>query len=54
VDSGVRNKYGEIRIYNWVDFIHKKCTHVLKGHKSNIRSIILSYEKSTLISCSAD
>jgi len=48
------SNYGHIRIYNWVDSIQKKCTHVLKGHKSYIFSLILSEDKTSLISCSYD
>jgi len=48
------SNYGHIRIYNWVDSIQKKCTHVLKGHKSFINSLILTEDKTSLISCSED
>jgi len=54
VDSSKYNEYGHIRIYNWVDSIQKECTHVLKGHKSHINSLILSEDKTALISCSGD
>ena len=54
MDCSVYNEYSHIRIYNWVDSIEKECTHVLKGHKSDIRSLILSEDKITLISCSDD
>ena len=53
MSSGVYN-YGEIRIYNWVDSIQKECTRVLIGHKSYIRGLILSEDKTSLISCSRD
>jgi len=55
VESSSYNLY-EIRIYNWVDFyiFKKRCTHVLKGHKSFIRCLILSEDKTTLFSGSAD
>jgi len=53
-DSYSSYEYGQIRIYNWVDSIQKECTHVLKGHKSHIRSLILSEDKTSLISCSDD
>jgi len=46
--------YGLIRIYNWVDSIQKECTHVLKGHKSEIYGFVLSEDKTTLFSCSYD
>jgi len=47
-------EYGHIRIYNWVDSIQKQCSHVLKGHTSDIRCLILSEDKTSLISCSWD
>jgi len=54
VCSSEYNKYGHIRIYNWVDSIQKECIHVLKGHKSHIYGLILSEDNTTLISCSGD
>ena len=54
VDSSVLYEYGHIRIYNWVDSIQKECTHVLKGHKSHIYGLILSEDKTALISCCGD
>jgi len=54
VDSSKYNEYGHIRIYNWVDSIQKECTHVLKGHTSNIFGLILSEDKTTLFSGSED
>jgi len=54
VSSSKYNKYGDIRIYNWVDSSQNVCTHVLKGHKSSINCLILSEDKATLITCSHD
>jgi len=48
------SNYGHIRIYNWVDSVQKQCSHVLKGHKLDINCLILSEDKTTLISCSND